>query len=115
MQFLSWIDIVALSFFIFGWLAYSKVLSSERYKRRSIANVMARYRTQWMQVMATRDPRMLDSMLQASLMQGVGFLASTAVLMVGVLTAMLGYSENALDVTLHLPQSLVMATANWKL
>jgi len=86
-QFFSSIDTLAVLFFIFGWASYSMLLESKRFRARSIASVMGRYRAQWMRVMSGREMRMLDSQLQASLMQGVGFLASTAVLMVGVLTA----------------------------
>ena len=91
------------------------VLESKRFRSRSIASVMGRYRAKWMRVMAGRDVRMLDSQLQASLMQGVGFLASTAILMVGVLTAMLGFSDGSFDITSHLPEAVMVETANWKL
>lgn len=115
MHFLSPVDLLALVFFVAGWACYSSALASARFRPRTIAHLMSRQRARWMLVMARRDPRMLDSMLQASLMQGVGFLASTAVLMVGVLTAMLGFADEALDVAGFLPQSLAMPTANWKL
>ena len=115
MQFFSLIDSVALIFFVVGWASYSIVLESKRFRSRSIASVMGQYRAKWMRVMAGREVRMLDSQLQASLMQGVGFLASTAVLMVGVLTAMLGFSDSSFDITSHLPQELMVETANWKL
>ncbi len=115
MQFFSLMDSIAVAFLAIGWAVYTWVLNSARYRSRSIAAVMGQYRVKWMQVMAGRDMRMLDSQLQASLMQGTGFLASTAVLMVGVLTAMLGFSDSALDVSSYLPTMLVVETANWKL
>lgn len=108
-------DAIALVYFVVVWTAYTWVLESNRFRPHTIAAVMGQYRAKWMRVMAARDIRMLDSQLQGSLMQGVGFLASTAVLMVGVLTAMLGFSDNAFDMASHLPEYLVVDTANWKL
>jgi len=108
-------DTIALLFFVAGWTAYTWLLESSRFRSQTIAAVMGQYRAKWMRVMAAREIRMLDSQLQASLMQGVGFLASTAVLMVGVLTAMLGFSDSAFDMASHLPDFMVVATANWKL
>jgi len=103
MSFISWADAVALVFFVLGWSLYNWALESSRFRTRSIAAVMAQYRRQWMRVMSGRELRMIDSMLQGTLMHGVAFLASTSILMVGVLTAMLGLSDNALNMGLYLP------------
>lgn len=115
MHFFSIIDACAVSFFALGWAVYGWLAERSQYRSLSIAAVMGQYRRKWMQTMAGRDPRMLDSQLQAALMQGVGFLASTSVLMVGVLTAMLGFSDESLNVTGFLPNWLLVDTANWKL
>ncbi len=115
MQLFSFVDSIALVFFVVGWWTYSWVLESSRFRSKSIAAVMSQYRSKWMQVMSGREVRMLDSQLQAALMQGVGFLASTAVLMVGVLTAMLGFADGSLDIAGYLPQAILVETVNWKI
>ena len=111
---ISPLDLIALSYFIIIWAAYSWLVERSCLRSRSIAAVMGQYRLQWMSAMAKRDMRMLDSQLQSALMQGVSFLASTAVLMVGVLTAMLGLPDAALDISHLLPPEMVVETVHWK-
>ncbi|MEM6987374.1 MAG: DUF599 domain-containing protein [Pseudomonadota bacterium] len=85
-------DLAGLSLFAFGWFAYV-VLADRVYRERSISAHMDAIRLRWITALAARDVRIVDSQIQSALMQGVGFLASTAVLMIGALTAILGYGE----------------------
>lgn len=86
------LDLIGLLVFGLGWFGYV-TLADRIYRDRTIAARMDAIRRDWMASMAARDVRIFDSQIQSALMQGVGFLASTAVLMIGAMTAMLGYGD----------------------
>ncbi|MEM7379468.1 MAG: DUF599 domain-containing protein [Pseudomonadota bacterium] len=86
------LDLVGLLVFSLGWFGYVS-LADGLYRERSITARMDAIRRDWIAGMAAREVRIVDSQIQSALMQGVGFLASTAVLMIGAMTAMLGYGD----------------------
>ncbi len=87
-------DVAGLLVFTVGWFGY--VWYADKHSQHlSIAAHMDSIRRDWITAMAAREVRIFDSQIQSALMQGVGFLASTAVLMIGAMTAMLGYSVEA--------------------
>ncbi len=65
-----------------GYYAYSK--------RTSVDDHMHEMRRQWMSSLLLRDVRIVDAQIHASLMNGVGFFASTSLVLLGGLLAMLG-------------------------
>lgn len=85
-------DLVGLAVFALGWFGYV-TLADRVYREQSITSRMDKIRRDWIVAMAARDVRIVDSQIQSALMQGVGFLASTAVLMIGAMIAMLGYGD----------------------
>lgn len=56
----------------------------------SVTVLMKRYRREWMRQMAARDVRIFDSQILASLRQGTAFFASTSLLAVGGVLALMG-------------------------
>ena len=60
---------------------------------------MSEYRREWMRVMVTREPRVFDSQMLMSLRQGTSFFASTCLLAVGGLLALIGNVDPLVGVT----------------
>ena len=87
---LNELDGLAVTMLIVVWLGLSWWIEHPSSKRPSVTVVMSDYRRKWMQVMIHRDPRIFDSQIMASLRQGTSFFASTCLLAVGGVLALIG-------------------------
>jgi len=100
---LTWLDIAALVFFLVCWNGYP-LLAAWRAKRNpSLHSTMDRYRRDWMLRMIERDNRMVDVNIMRNLTRSSQFFASTTMLVLGALLALLGYVQQAMDVVSGLP------------
>ncbi|WP_044043127.1 DUF599 domain-containing protein [Octadecabacter antarcticus] len=84
------LDGVAVAVLVAVWLGLSWWIEHPTAKRPSVSVVMSEYRRQWMQVMISRDPRIFDAQVMASLRQGTSFFASTCLLATGGVLALIG-------------------------
>lgn len=76
---------------------------------------MNRYRLRWMQTMLRRDdPRIVDTNIQSSLLSGIAFFASTTIIVVGGLVAMLGAEDKAVRVLAELPFVMQPSGTLWE-
>jgi uncharacterized membrane protein len=87
---LSVVDLIALGLTVVAWLALSWRIENPSKSRPSVTVLMSEQRRQWMRVFVTREPRIFDSQILASLRQGTSFFASTSVLAIGGVLALLG-------------------------
>ncbi len=92
-------DAIAAIVLIMLWLGVGWWVE-DRPARQSASSVMLTHRMNWMRQMARRDPRILDGNLLGGLQNSASFFASTSLLGLGGLLAMLGQAEN-LDVVAH--------------
>lgn len=67
-----------------------------------------------MKNMMRRDPVVPDILIQTSLQQGVGFFASTSLIVIGALFAALASSEQALNILKDFPFATQTTTAQWE-
>ena len=110
------LDWAALALLVFCWGGFNAIVFRPRSgKRASLSRVMDRYRRGWMTVMAGRELRMVDTMIQGSVLQGCTFFASTAILLVGGLLAVLGSADRALEVLQDLPFAVETTRTLWQL
>lgn len=86
-------DFVALALLVVAWLAIGWRIEHPSLKHPSTSMLMADFRRKWMQQMATRDARIFDAQLVASLRQGTAFFASTSVIALGGSLALMGNAE----------------------
>ena len=93
LQHVTYLDILALAWFILLLVGYRLIASSRRLERRSIVGAAQGQRLLWMQNMAERENRMLDGLLLTTLSQGNAFFASTSVLAIGGLAALMGSGD----------------------
>lgn len=107
---LTWLDIAGVVFFACSWIGYA--LFAERHARTvpSLHNTMDRYRREWMLRMIERDNRMVDVNIMRNLTRSSQFFASTTMLVLGALIALLGYVQQAMDVVSGLPFTVKAST-----
>lgn len=105
------LDIVAVLLLLASWALISQLIDNSSKKRPSVAVLMAQYRREWMVQMVTREPRVFDAQILASLRQGASFFASATMIAIGGCLALLGNTERlmgiAKDLTLESDPTIV--------
>ncbi|WP_043539793.1 DUF599 domain-containing protein [Salinarimonas rosea] len=97
------LDLVALAFFAAAWGGYHLAVERLGPARRSLNTRMAAQRRAWMRELLGRENRIVDSTIMASLQSGAAFFASTALLAVGAVLALIQATETALALFADLP------------
>jgi uncharacterized membrane protein len=100
---LPWADWLALGFFIGAWMGYAWFSKAWGMRRPSILAATNRYRRYWMRQAIERDPRMLDGIITQSLSESPSFFASTSILVIGGLFALLGTTDKAAELVREIP------------
>ncbi len=113
---LTGIDYVALALSLVCWIGFDMLANRPRDgKWASLSHLMDRYRYGWMRTMTRRDMRMVDTMIQSAVLQGCTFFASTAILLVGGLLALLGAADQAIGVIRDLPFAVETTRSLWQI
>jgi uncharacterized membrane protein len=99
----STIDAIALAFFALAWFAYWVVVELTPAGRRGLNPLMNRYRERWMEQMVVRENRIVDTTIMASLQNGTAFFASTSLLAIGGVLALVQSTDTALTLFQDLP------------
>lgn len=100
---ITWLDIFALAFLLVTWVGYTIFAD---WRGKSVPNLhsqMDGFRREWMVRMIERDNRMVDVNVMRTLTRSSQFFASTTMLILGALIALMGYVQQALDVVSELP------------
>ena len=87
---LAWFDWALVATYLVVWQGLSWWIEHPSAKRPSVSMLMSEYRREWMRVMVTREPRIFDAQVLMSLRQGTSFFASTCLLAMGGLLALIG-------------------------
>jgi len=87
---LAWFDWALVVIYLIVWQGLSWWIEHPSAKRPSVSMLMSEYRREWMRVMVTREPRIFDAQVLVSLRQGTSFFASTCLLAMGGLLALIG-------------------------
>ncbi len=96
-------DWAALALFVLGWVGYA-VFAHHRSKTESTLLASTNhYRTLWMVQVTHRDQRIVDAAVTQNLASSPSFWASTTILVLGGLLAVLGTSEKATELVKDLP------------
>ena len=107
---LTWLDIAGVIFFVLAWVGYALFAQWHARTAPSLHNTMDRYRREWMLRMIERDNRMVDVNIMRNLTRSSQFFASTTMLVLGALIALLGYVQQAMDVVSGLPFTVKAST-----
>jgi uncharacterized membrane protein len=104
-QLMPWADWLALLFFALGWAGYVWFAKHWSERRPSVLHVTNRMRLHWMKQATQRDPRMLDGLIAQSLSSSPSFFASTTIIIIGGILALLGTTDKAAEFVKELPFS----------
>lgn len=89
-------DVIALACLLSAWIWIGWRIEHPSPARPSVSKLMAAYRRLWMYEMVTREPRIFDAQVVASMRQGASFFASATMIALGGGLALLGNTD-ALD------------------
>ncbi len=93
MTLLTPIDWIAAGLIVASWLIIGWRIEHPAAARLSVTVLMSERRRDWMKVFVGRDPRIFDSQILGSLRQGTAFFASTCLLAIGGVLALVGNTE----------------------
>lgn len=100
---LPWQDWASLALFIFGWVGYAQFASRRAKVERTLLASTNHFRKLWMMQVTYRDQRIVDAAVTQNLASSPSFWASTTILVLGGLLAVLGTSEKATELVKDLP------------
>lgn len=96
-------DWLALVVFFLAWAAYAHFARRPSLRKPSIVQSSNRVRRQWMLQSTYREVRVLDGLVVQNLSSISSFFASTTILIIGGLLAVLGTTEKASDLVREIP------------
>ncbi|NIZ09679.1 DUF599 domain-containing protein [Pseudooceanicola sp. HF7] len=86
-------DVFAVVVIIAAWLAVGWRIENPRPERPSVSMLMAEYRREWLRHMIERDNRIFDAQTLGTLRGATSFFASSTMIAIGGVAALLGNSE----------------------
>ncbi|MCY4336761.1 MAG: DUF599 domain-containing protein [Litoreibacter sp.] len=95
---LSVLDWAALALLVSSWFLLGLRIEHPSKAHPSVSIIMADYRREWMRQLITRQPRIFDATLLNALRQGTSFFASTCIIAIGGLLAVIGNTERLQNV-----------------
>ena len=107
-------DYVALAFFGLAWFTYWAGVERSSAARRSLNLLMNGHRHLWMEQMVGRDNRIVDTTIMASLQNGTAFFASTSLIAIGGVLALLQSTDTMLTLFGDLPFGLATTRLAWE-
>jgi uncharacterized membrane protein len=107
-------DYVALAFFGLAWFTYWAGVERSSAARRSLNLLMNGHRRLWMEQMVGRDNRIVDTTIMASLQNGTAFFASTSLIAIGGVLALLQSTDTMLTLFNDLPFGLATTRLAWE-
>src|SRR5882672_11903143 len=112
---LTWLDAAALVLFVATWAGYQWYSDYSETARPRLNREMDRYMREWLVRMVERDNRMVDVNVMRNLTRSSQFFASTTMLILGALVALMGYAEKAAGVLAELPFAQQVSERVWEL
>lgn len=100
---IPWVDWAALAGFFVAWLGYAKFASRHAASRVTLLASTNRYRRLWMVRASARENRLVDANVVQSFTNTASFFASTTILIIGGLLALLGTTDKAIEVAREIP------------
>lgn len=108
-------DLIAFGFFVAAWGAYHWLLGHGPGADQGLNHLMNRYRIRWMLEMSERDNRIMDASLMGSLQNGSAFFASTSLIAIGGVSALLRATDDVLKIFSDLPFGADATRAAWEI
>jgi uncharacterized membrane protein len=112
---ISVLDLAAVCWFVGIIAAYEFIATRPSIYAKSIAYYVQTHRRGWMMEMAERDSRIVDGQLLGWLVNANAFFASTTVIVIGGLAALLSYGEKAREIVESLPYAAASTATLWEI
>ena len=96
-------DGLASCYFLACWIGFGRFSSGRVRSRHGLVAALALFRHRWMERLCQRDNHQSDATVLGNLVRGALFFASTTVLILGGLFALLGSTQKAIDLVTQLP------------
>lgn len=100
---LPWSDWAAVAWFFVAWIAYARFSRRHAESQPTILGTTNRIRALWMLQATKRDVRVVDGVVVQNLSTAPSFFASTTILIIGGLFAMLGTTDRASEFVHEIP------------
>ena len=100
---LPWTDWAAVAALFGGWTGYAVFAKRRSTERPSVLDATNRIRRQWMLQATYREVRVFDGVVIQNLSTSPSFFASTTILIIGGLLAVLGTTEKASELVREIP------------
>jgi uncharacterized membrane protein len=100
---LPWTDWAALAMFFVGWIGYAVFARRRSTLQPSLLDTTNHIRRQWMLQSTYREVRVFDGIVIQNLSTSPSFFASTTILIIGGLLAVLGTTEKASELVREIP------------
>ncbi|SFD90513.1 Uncharacterized membrane protein [Sulfitobacter brevis] len=104
-------DLAAVGLVFALWLFVGWRIEKSSESKPSMSRIMAEYRREWMRQLITRAPRIFDAQIASTLRQATSFFASTSMIAIGGVLALIGNAERlagvAEDLTLDQTPEIV--------
>jgi uncharacterized membrane protein len=107
-------DILAITWFLGAWIAYSIVIEKTAKGSSGLNALMNHYRDDWMEQLLAREMRMVDAQVTAALQNGTAFFASTSLIAIGGTLTLLHSTDLILKVIAALPFSVATSPEMWE-
>jgi len=107
------VDVVSLLWFFVWWIGYARFSEQRSHKVPSLLSTMGQYRRDWWIRILERELRIVDTSIMANLANSATFFASTTLLILGGLLALLGTTEKVVAVVQDLPFSARSSEQMW--
>lgn len=109
------LDLMAIGVFLGAWLFYGHAVERWRGGNRSLNSRMNRYRLMWVEQALTREQRVFDSSIMATLQSGASFFASTTLIAMGGTLAFLRSTDDVLRLVSDLPFAMPPSRLAWEI
>jgi uncharacterized membrane protein len=100
---LPWPDWAALLGYFAAWIVYARFARHRSLRDGSLLATTNHYRQLWMRQATLRDNRVIDGVVVQNLSVSPSFFASTTILIIGGLLALLGTSDKATELVREIP------------
>ncbi|MGR3398622.1 MAG: DUF599 domain-containing protein [Paracoccus sp. (in: a-proteobacteria)] len=107
-------DAIALACLFAAWLGIGWFTERPPAGRPSVSVLMTRFRREWMRHFVSREPRIFDGNILASLREGTAFFASACMIATGGLLALIGNGERLRSIASGL-ELTPAADSEWEL
>ncbi|PKM04790.1 MAG: DUF599 domain-containing protein [Gammaproteobacteria bacterium HGW-Gammaproteobacteria-6] len=99
----TWLNLLAFCWFVFSWVGYTYYARHKGRDTACLASVLHLYRQDWMNRLLMREQRIADASVIGNLERNTAFFASSTLLILAGLLAVMGATDRAQSLLQELP------------